>query len=68
MGQKIYIEECRYTGITGHVYTPYVQNGQWYVTPGNPISFLHFVYLCHVSDEEAVVLKLKYGTTSVAAG
>jgi len=55
-----YIEECKYTGITGMVYTPYVQDNL--VIPGCPVSFLQFVYLCNVSDEEATILKLKYGS------
>jgi len=59
---KEIIEECKYTGITGLVYTPYVQDGKWYVIPGYPVSFLHFVYLCNVPDDEALILKLKYGS------
>ena len=60
--KKVYITECSYTGITGAVYTPYVQDGKWYVVPHHPVSFLHFVYLCCIPDDEAVMLKLKYGT------
>jgi hypothetical protein len=57
-----YITECKYVGITGMVYTPYVMDGKWYVIPNNPVSFLHFVYLCNVPEEEAIILKLKYGS------
>ena len=59
---KVYIEECKYTGITGEIYTPYVQGNQWYVVPGYPVSFLHFIYLCGVPEDEAIILKLKYGS------
>ena len=61
MGQKEYLDGYKYTGITGQVYTPFVENGRWYVLPNQPISFLHFVYLCGVPDDEALLLKLKYG-------
>jgi hypothetical protein len=66
MDHKVYIEECKYTGLTGLVYTPYVQDGQWFVIPNVPVSFLHFVYLCHVPEDEAVILKLKYGSRITA--
>ena len=56
------ILECKYTGITGMVYTPYVRDGKWYVIPNHPVSFLQFVYLCNVPDDEALILKLKYGS------
>lgn len=62
MGQKEYLEDYKYTGITGAVYTPYVQNGKWYVMPDQAVSFLHFIYLCAIPEDEALVLKLKYTT------
>jgi len=57
-----YIDECKYVRITGMVYTPYVRDGKWYVIPGHPVSFLQFVYLCNIPEDEAVILKLKYGS------
>lgn len=59
--ETVWLEEYIYTGITGVQYTPHIINGRWFVIPYRECTFLEFVYLCRVPDEEAVVLKLKYG-------
>lgn len=61
MDDVVYLEGYKYTGLTGHTYTPYIKDGRWYVIPHRECTFLEFVYLCRVPDEEAVILKLKYG-------
>ena len=59
--ERTYFEMYPYTGLTGTVYIPYVENGKWYIQENIPVSFLFFVYLCNISDEEATLLKLTYG-------
>jgi len=61
MDDIIWLQEYSYKGLTGAVYVPHIKNGRWFVVPTRECTFLEFVYLCRVPDEEAVVLKLKYG-------
>lgn len=62
--ETMYLEEYSYVGLTGHHYIPHIINGKWYVIPHRECTFLEFVYLCKVPDEEATILKLKYGVQS----
>ena len=64
MSDRIFFTEYTYTGLTGNVYHPYFDNGNWYVIPHNPTTFLNMVYLCRIPDEDALLLKLKYGVES----
>jgi len=44
----------------GSSYHPYISNGVWcLITSERP--FLDIVYMCRIPDDEAVMLKLKYG-------
>jgi hypothetical protein len=61
MSEKTSFPEWPYVSITQNVYHPYTENGKWYVIPGREVTFLHFVYLCKVPDEEAMLLKLTHG-------
>ncbi len=61
MDDVTYLREYPYIGLTGNKYIPYVKDGTWYVIPHRPTSFLNVVYLCRIPDEEATILKLKYG-------
>lgn len=60
-----YLEEYTYTGISGTTYTPYVLNGAWYVVGHNPVSFWDVVYMCNIPVDHALLLRLKYTTTSL---
>lgn len=60
-GKIIWFPEYVYKGITGNHYTPHFKDGMWYVVPNSPIAFLYFVYLCGVPEDEALMLKLKFG-------
>jgi hypothetical protein len=61
MVDAVYLDNYRYTGLTGFTYIPYVRDGKWYVIPHRECTFLEFVYLCKVPDEDATVLKLTHG-------
>jgi hypothetical protein len=61
--EPIILKEYPFVGITGTIYYPHFGYNKWYlVTHANPISFYQLVYLCHIPDDEALILKLKYGT------
>lgn len=62
MEEKIYLREYPYVGITGHIYHPYFYKNNWYIIYDRPVSFYHMVCLCHIPEDEALILKLKYGT------
>lgn len=54
--------EYTFEGITGEKYHPTIKNGKWYVIPmGGPVTFYDVVYLCRIPDEDALMLRLKYG-------
>jgi hypothetical protein len=56
------IVEYAYTGITGQIYHPTIKNGKWYINPLNgPVTFYDVVYLCRIPDDDALMLRLKYG-------
>jgi len=62
MEDRIYIKEYPYVGITGTVYYPYFYKNKWFLVSGREVSFYHLVYLCQIPDDEALILKLKFGT------
>lgn len=62
MDRRKYLEDYTYIGITGLTYTPYIEDGRCYLVPGQIVSFWHFVRLCNVPDDEAMLIKLKYNT------
>jgi hypothetical protein len=64
MDDTIYFNEYKYIGVSGRIYTPSTKNGKWYVIQHIECTFLEFVYLCRVPDEEATILKLRYGIQS----
>jgi hypothetical protein len=53
------LSEYKFTGLSGDTYHPRVQNGQWALIL--PCSFYDIVYWCNIPDDEALILKLKYG-------
>ena len=54
--------EYTFTGLTGNEYHPFIKDGKWYVSPmAGPVSFFDVVYLCKIPDEEALMMRLKYG-------
>jgi len=59
--EREYLKEYPYTGITGMTYIPFFFRGNWFIIPGNPISFLHMVYMCKIPDDEALLIKLRFG-------
>lgn len=63
---KIYLEEYKFSGISGNVYNPYYCRNQWFVIPGRPVSFLHMIYLCNIPEDEAIMLKLRFGESDLA--
>lgn len=58
--KEIKFPQYPYTSITGTTYTPYLLDGRWFVVPGLQVSFLHFVYLCKIPEDEAILLKLTH--------
>lgn len=58
---KVILHEYVYIGLTGTQYTPYVEDGVWYILPYIPTTFWNLVLKCNIPDEEATLLRLKYG-------
>ena len=59
---EVIMEEYTFTGISGQQYHPTIKDGKWYVTPmGGPVRFLDVVYLCRIPEDDAFMLRLKYG-------
>ena len=59
---RIFLTEYTYTAISGRTYHPSIKNGEWYLLPGaHPTDFLIVVWKCNIPDDEAMLLKLKYG-------
>jgi hypothetical protein len=62
MDKEIVLMDYTYTGITGGRYHPSYKEGKWYLMPGSaPVSFLWIVTLCNIPEDEALIIKLKYG-------
>lgn len=59
--QEIVLTEYKFVSITGSVYHPTFKNGKWYLVGGLPRKLDNIAYLCDISVEDAVFLKLKYG-------
>ena len=56
------LTEYSYKAISGTVYHPVVKNNKWYIINDQfSRTFFEILYLCNISDEDAVALKLKYG-------
>lgn len=56
------LTEYAYTGISGEVYHPSFKDGKWQLCGINyDYSFYDIIYLCRIPDDEALILKLKYG-------
>jgi len=59
---EVVMEEYTFNGISGEKYHPTIKDGKWYVNPmAGPVRFLDVVYLCRIPEDEATILKLKYG-------
>ncbi len=56
------LTEYVYTGITGAIYHPTFKDGKWYLGGlYSDLTFYDIIYLCEIPDDEALILKLKYG-------
>ncbi len=58
---KIVFREYEFVSITENVYHPTFKNGKWYLVGQLARPFNNVAYLCDIPDDEAVILKLKYG-------
>ena len=59
---EVVIENYTFTAISGKQYHPTIKDGKWYVSPmAGPVTFFDVVYLCNIPDDEAFILRLKYG-------
>lgn len=59
MQETVVLDEYKFIGLTGQVYHPRVAASQWALIL--PCSFYDVVYWCNIPDDEALILKLKYG-------
>lgn len=56
------LTEYDYTGVTGAIYHPVFKDSKWQLNGIDyTYSFYDIVYLCRIPDDEALILKLKYG-------
>ena len=59
---RVYItEDYKWEGVTGYCYTPYVEDGKWYLVGRLDHSFDSIVHMLGIPEDEAIVMKLKYG-------
>jgi len=62
MTDRIFLKEYSFKGLSGQTYHPSIKDGRWYLLPGaHPTDFLIVVWKCNIPDDEAMLLKLKYG-------
>jgi hypothetical protein len=56
------LKDYEYTGITGEVYHPVFKDSKWYLVDHLPRMLSNIIHLCNIPEDEAVILKLKYGS------
>ena len=59
--QETVLTEYSFTSITDTVYHPIFKDSKWYLIGVFPRSLNNIIDLCDIPDDEAVILKLKYG-------
>ena len=59
--QETILQEYKFVSITDSVYHPIFRDGKWYLVGVFPRTLNNIIYLCGIPDDEALILKLKYG-------
>ena len=61
----VVVSQYHYVGLTGTKYHPVFNKGKWYLGglsgQYNDLSFYDIVYMCKIPDDEALMLRLRYG-------
>jgi hypothetical protein len=58
---EIVLTEYSFVGLSSAIYYPTLRDGKWYLVGGLARSFSQIVALCDIPEDEAVMLRLKYG-------
>ena len=59
--QETVLTEYKFVGLSSATYYPTFRNGKWYLVGSLARSFSQIVALCNIPEDEALILKLKYG-------
>ena len=59
--QETVLYEYSFVGLSSSTYYPSFRNGKWYLVGDLARPLSQIVALCNISEDEAVILKLKYG-------